>query len=69
VFTTVPVAGSEPSDRGHRVAVADMDAVDRVRERATAAGGAVRDIRTVEPSLERVFLDLAGAGDDDEEPA
>jgi ABC-2 type transport system ATP-binding protein len=69
VFTTVPVAGSEPSDRGHRVVVADMDAVDRVRERATAAGGAVRDIRTVEPSLERVFLDLAGAGDDDEEPA
>ena len=72
VFTTVPVDGSEPSERGHRVVVDAMDAVERVRERATVAGGEVCDIRTVEPSLERVFLDVAGGGADtrgDEEPA
>ena len=72
VFTTVPVDGSEPSERGHRVVVDAMDAVERVRERATVMGGEVCDIRTVEPSLERVFLDVAGGGADtrgDEEPA
>jgi ABC-2 type transport system ATP-binding protein len=72
VFTTVSVDGSEPSERGHRVVVDAMDAVERVRERATAADGEVYDIRTVEPSLERVFLDVAGGGADTrggEEPA
>ncbi|WP_255149549.1 ABC transporter ATP-binding protein [Halorarius halobius] len=59
VYTTVPVDGSEPTDRGHELVVDSMDAVDRVRERAAAAGGEVADIRTTEPNLERVFLDIA----------
>jgi ABC-2 type transport system ATP-binding protein len=48
-----------------------MDAVESVRARAEQAGGTVEDIRTREPSLEDVFLDLAGrearasAGDHD----
>jgi ABC-2 type transport system ATP-binding protein len=59
VFTSVPVDGSEETDRGHRTVVDSMAAVDDVRDSAAAAGGEVRDIRTVEPSLERVFLDIA----------
>ena len=60
VFTTVPVEGAEPAGDEHRSVVSAMAAVERVRERAEAAGGAVADIRTREPSLEDVFLDLAG---------
>jgi ABC-2 type transport system ATP-binding protein len=61
VFTTVPVDGSDPVDDGrHRSVVADMDAVEAVRAAAEAAGGGVDDIRTREPSLEEIFLDLAG---------
>ncbi|MFB6118676.1 ATP-binding cassette domain-containing protein [Halosegnis sp.] len=59
VFTSIPVDGSEETDRGHRVTVESMAAVDEVREQVTAAGGEVRDIRTIEASLERVFLDIA----------
>jgi ABC-2 type transport system ATP-binding protein len=60
VFTTVPVGDSDPvgPDR-HRSVVEDMTAVDAVRDAATAAGGEVADIRTREPSLEDVFLQLA----------
>ena len=43
-----------------RTTVPTMDAVDRVREAAAAVGGTVVDIRTREPSLEDVFLDLVG---------
>jgi ABC-2 type transport system ATP-binding protein len=60
VFTTVPVAESEQVGDRHRVVVPDMDAVESVRARAEEAGGEVEDIRTREPSLEDVFLDLAG---------
>jgi ABC-2 type transport system ATP-binding protein len=60
VFTSVPVQGSERAGDRHRVVVSDMDAVESVRARAEQAGGTVEDIRTREPSLEDVFLDLAG---------
>jgi ABC-2 type transport system ATP-binding protein len=60
VYTTVPVEGSEPSGDRYRTVVEDMDAVDAVREAAQAADGEVDDIRTREPSLEDIFLDLAG---------
>jgi ABC-2 type transport system ATP-binding protein len=60
VYTTVPVEGSEPSGDRYRTVVGDMDAVDAVREAAQAADGEVDDIRTREPSLEDIFLDLAG---------
>jgi ABC-2 type transport system ATP-binding protein len=60
VYTTVPVEGSEPSGDRYRTVVEDMDAVDTVRTAAQAAGGGVDDIRTREPSLEDIFLELAG---------
>jgi ABC-2 type transport system ATP-binding protein len=61
VFTTAAVEGSEATDDGrYRRVVPDMDAVESVREAAAAAGGEVVDIRTREPSLEDVFLELAG---------
>ncbi|SFR42001.1 ABC transporter ATP-binding protein [Halogeometricum limi] len=44
----------------YRSVVADMDAVESVRSAAEKAGGEVVDIRTREPSLEDIFLDLAG---------
>ncbi|MFB6256887.1 MAG: ATP-binding cassette domain-containing protein, partial [Haloplanus sp.] len=65
VFTSVPVDGAEPAGDRHVVAVADMDAVEGVRDRAAAAGGEVVDIRTREPSLEDIFLDLAAGADPD----
>jgi len=65
VFTTVPVDGSEPVEASgdgdhHRSIVESMDGVERIRTAAERAGGSVADIRTVEPSLEAVFLRLAG---------
>jgi len=63
VYTSVPVEGSSPvesaADGRHERVVESMDAVEATREAATAAGGRLVDIRTEEPSLERVFLDLA----------
>jgi ABC-2 type transport system ATP-binding protein len=61
VYTDVAVEGTEPdgSDRYH-VVVDDMAAVERVRERADEAGGEIVDIETEAPSLEDIFLDIAG---------
>ena len=49
----------EVGDR-YRTAVPSMDAVDAVREAVADAGGEVVDIRSREPSLEDVFLDIVG---------
>ena len=65
VFASVPLDGTEPEGDRHVVEVDDMDAVEAVRDRATAAGGEVVDIRTREPSLEEIFLDLAADADPD----
>ncbi len=43
-----------------RTAVPTMQAVDAIRETVTRGGGSVVDIRTREPSLEAVFLQLVG---------
>jgi ABC-2 type transport system ATP-binding protein len=43
----------------YRVVVDSMDEVRRIREAAESTGGTVADIRTEEPSLEDIFLDLA----------
>jgi ABC-2 type transport system ATP-binding protein len=59
VFTSVDVDGAAREGDRHVVTVDDMAAVEDVRDRATAAGGEVVDIRTREPSLEDIFLDLA----------
>jgi ABC-2 type transport system ATP-binding protein len=60
VFTSVPVPDSEPAGDRHAVVVEEMADVETVREAATEAGGEVVDIRTREPSLEEIFLDIAG---------
>ena len=52
-------ATEEVGDR-FRTSVPTMDAVEAVREAAAAASGEVVDIRTREPSLEDVFLDIVG---------
>lgn len=46
----------------YRTTVADMESVAAVREAVEAVGGAVVDIRSHEPSLEDVFLDIVGRG-------
>jgi ABC-2 type transport system ATP-binding protein len=71
VYTSVPVEESTPVEGAgerHETTVETMDAVDATREAAEAAGGRMVDIRTEDPSLERVFLDLA-AGESDAERA
>jgi ABC-2 type transport system ATP-binding protein len=65
VFTSVAVDGAAQEGDRHVVTVDDMAAVEGVRERAAAAGGEVVDIRTREPSLEDIFLDLAADADPD----
>ncbi|MCX2819559.1 ABC transporter ATP-binding protein [Haladaptatus sp. F3-133] len=61
VETTVEVEGATEEGGGYRTTVEDMDGVERVREEARENGGEVVDIRTREPSLEDIFLDVAEA--------
>jgi len=61
VHTSVAVPGSTQENGTHVSVVEDMDAVDRLRDSAGQRGGSVTDIRTREPSLEEVFLELTGA--------
>ena len=60
VDTTVALDGTTPHDGNHRQVVGSMDDVERIRTAATERGGRVVDIRSDEPSLEDIFLDLAG---------
>jgi len=62
VYTDVPVRDGAHDDAADRyeVVVSDMDAVERVRREAQADGGRVVDIQTEAPSLEDIFLDIAG---------
>jgi ABC-2 type transport system ATP-binding protein len=76
VFTTVEVPDTVAEDGRYRRVVESMGEVEAVREAARERGGAIDDIRTVEPTLERLFLDLAdgesgggGNGDGDETTA
>ncbi|MFC7045234.1 ATP-binding cassette domain-containing protein [Halobacteriaceae archaeon GCM10025711] len=62
VHTSVELPNSVTVDGHYKSVVASMDDVEAVRERVAAAGGDVVDIRTVEASLEDIFLDVAGAG-------
>jgi ABC-2 type transport system ATP-binding protein len=60
VFTTVDLPDSVPKNGAYVTVVEDMDAVESVREAAVERGGEVTDIRTNEPSLEEIFLDVTG---------
>ena len=60
VFTTVSLPDSDPAGDEYVSVVDDMAAVETAREAAAEAGGRVVDIRTEEPSLEDLFLDIAG---------
>jgi ABC-2 type transport system ATP-binding protein len=59
VYTTVEVPDAVRENGRYRAVVDGMDAVERVRTAAAEAGGEVDDIRTVQPSLEDIFLDIA----------
>jgi ABC-2 type transport system ATP-binding protein len=67
VYTTVEVPEAVRENGRFRRVVDDMDAVEAVREQAQAAGGRVDDIKTEEPSLEDIFLDVAGETPEDAE--
>ena len=61
VFTDTELAETTPTADGrHRVVVDTMDAVESIQAAAADAGGSVTDIRTDEPSLESIFLQLTG---------
>jgi ABC-2 type transport system ATP-binding protein len=69
VFTTVDLPGAVAENGRYRSVVEDMESVEELRSTATDRGGTIDDIRTVEPSLERLFLDLAEADDPQETEA
>ena len=61
VETSVAVDGTEAVAAGrHRTVVDSMDRVEALRGAAEAAGGELVDVRTHEPSLEEIFLSVAG---------
>jgi ABC-2 type transport system ATP-binding protein len=62
VYTTVPVPESDADGDRYVTAVDDIDAVEAIRDAVADEGGEILDIRTEEPSLEEIFLDLAGEG-------
>jgi len=62
VDTSRPVDGSTPVEPGrHRTVVASMADVEDVRAAVEAAAGELLDVRSHEPSLEEIFLAVAGA--------
>ncbi|MFQ3283628.1 MAG: ABC-2 type transport system ATP-binding protein, partial [Natronomonas sp.] len=61
VFTTVEVPGATAEGDRYRRVVDDMEALEAVRADAIERGGALDDVRTVEPSLEGLFLDVAAS--------
>jgi len=61
VYTDIDLPETEPTSDGRRRAIVDtMDAVESLQDDAETAGGSVVDIRTHEPSLEELFLDITG---------
>jgi len=60
VFTSVEVPGSVRKNGRYRRVVGGMDEVEAVRAEADERGGEIEDIRTVDPSLEDIFLEIAG---------
>ena len=61
VYSDIPLAATEATADGrHRAVVDTMAEVEEIQNAAAAAGGSVTDIRTDEPSLESIFLELTG---------
>ncbi len=65
VFTTVEVPDAVAENGRYRCVVETMDGVETVRKTACENGGDIADIRTVEPTLEGLFLDLAVSDPED----
>ena len=64
VFTTVEIPDAVAEADRYRRVVETMDDVEQIRELARENDGEIDDIRTVEPTLEGLFLDLAEPDDD-----
>ena len=61
VYSDTALDATDPTADGrHRAVVETMAAVEAIQAAATDAGGSVTDIRTDEPSLESIFLELTG---------
>jgi len=60
VYTDVDVPDATKENGRYKRVVEDMAAVERTRDMARNRDGGVQDIKTVEPSLEEIFLDIAG---------
>jgi len=61
VYSDTALDGTDPTADGrHRAVVETMAEVEAIQAAATDAGGSVTDIRTDEPSLESIFLELTG---------
>ncbi len=69
VFTDVEVPDAVRDNGRYLTVVDSMDDVEGIRDAATERGGRVEDIRTEEPSLEDIFLDIAGETPEDAERA
>ncbi|MDY6776444.1 MAG: ABC transporter ATP-binding protein [Halobacteria archaeon] len=61
VYSTVDVEGreTETEDGRYRIVLDSMDGVEALRDEIHAEGGEIDDIRTHEPSLEEIFLNVA----------
>ena len=61
VYATVDAGDATQDGEEFRHVVSDMDGVDRLRAEIENQGGRVTDIQTHTPSLEEIFLEVAGA--------
>jgi len=61
VYATVDVGDATAEGEEFRHVVSDMDGVERLRTEIESQGGRVTDIQTHTPSLEDIFLEVAGA--------
>lgn len=61
VYSTVDVEGreTETEDGRYRIVLDSMDGVEALRDEIHSEGGEIDDIRTHEPSLEEIFLNVA----------
>ena len=63
VLIDEPLPSAQKVEDGYRKRVSSSSEVDETKEEAEEKGITVRDVYTVEPSLEDIFLDLIEEGD------